>query len=140
MKIVLDTNVLVSGLLSPTGPPGRIVDLVATARLVVVYDDRIIAEYREVLARPRLRIEPAEATAILDLIVHEGLYMPAAPLGVQLPDPDDLPFLEVAVAASVDALVTGNGRHFRVGSGEQHASVHSPAEFLAKFVRLYPAG
>jgi uncharacterized protein len=140
VRIVLDTDVLVSGLLSPSGPPGRIVDLVAAARVALAFDDRILAEYREVLARPRLRIEPAEAAAILDLIVSEGLYIPAAPLDVALPDPEDLPFLEVAVAVAADALVAGNVRHFRPVRGANVAAIRSPTEFLAEFRRLHPTG
>lgn len=140
MRIVLDTNVLVSGLLSPGGPPGRIVDLVAAARVTVAHDDRILSEYRAVLARPRLGIEPSEAAAVLDVIAYEGLYLSASPLDVELPDPDDLPFLEVAVGAVADALVTGNARHFRPLRGAHDAHVCSPAEFVDAFTRRNPTG
>lgn len=140
MRIVLDTNVLVSGILSPTGPPGRIVDLLASGHVQVAHDDRILAEYREVLARPRLRIEPAEAASILELIVHEGLYIPAPPLAVELPDPDDLAFLEVASASNADALVTGNARHYRPVRGAHQVTVRTPAEFLDRVTRLGTAG
>ena len=53
---VLDTNVVVSGLLVAGGFPGRLLDAVMTARLRLSCDDRVEAEYREVLARPRLEI------------------------------------------------------------------------------------
>ena len=46
MKIVLDTNVLISGMLNPSGPPGGIVDFLRTCVLLLVIDDRIIAEYK----------------------------------------------------------------------------------------------
>jgi uncharacterized protein len=140
VRIVLDTNVLVSGLLSPLGPPGRIVDLVVAERVTVLFDDRIVSEYRDVLARPRLRIHPADAAAVLDLIVRGGQHLPAPPLDVELPDPDDAPFLEVAVAAAADALVTGNERHYRPVHGEHFARVRTPAAFLAEFTRLHPQG
>lgn len=130
MKIVLDTNVLVSGLLSPGGPPGRILDLVTSGRVLLLFDDRILAEYRDVLARPRLRIPPVEAAGILDLIERDGLLTVAAPLAAELPDPDDLPFLEVAVAGQVDALVTGNVRHFSPAPGLIEVPVLAPAAFL----------
>ena len=51
MKIVLDTNVLLSGMLKPSGPPGRIIDLLRTDVLELVVDDRILAEYVDVLRR-----------------------------------------------------------------------------------------
>ena len=56
MRIVLDTNVLVSGLLNPNGTPGRILDLILGRYLTLLYDDRIIGEYSDVLARPQLDI------------------------------------------------------------------------------------
>lgn len=133
MRIVLDTNVVVSGLLSPGGPPGRIVDMVTSRALSVVYDDRILAEYRNGLARPRLRIEPVEAAAVLDVIEREGVLVPAPPLAVILPDPTDLPFLEVAAAGMADALVTGNERHFVPLEGECAVHVVSPAVFLSEW-------
>ena len=133
MRIVLDTNVLVSGLLSPAGTPGRIVDLATSLRVTLVFDDRILAEYREVLARPRLRIAPTEAAAVLDLIEKEGLLVSAPPLGLELPDPDDLPFVEVAEAGGAVALVTGNTRHFAPLRGTFSVPVLTPAEFLASW-------
>src|SRR5688572_26063680 len=130
MRIVLDTNVLVSGLLNPAGPPGRILDLVTTGHVAVVYDDRILAEYRAVLARPRLRIEPMEAAWIIEQIEQGGSLIPSPPLDVELPDPQDLAFAEVAEAAAVVALVTGNGRHFIPLRGTLAVPVLTPAEFL----------
>jgi hypothetical protein len=67
---IVDTNVLVSGLLSPSGPPGRLVDVLLGRRLRLALDDRIEAEYREVLARPKLGIEP---------IRHDAFLAPAIP-------------------------------------------------------------
>jgi putative PIN family toxin of toxin-antitoxin system len=134
LRIVLDTKVLVSGLLSPTGAPGRIVDLVTSGNVVVHYDDRIIMEYRDVLARPRLRIPPQESAAVLDLVEAQGLLTVAPPLNAELPDPDDLWFLEVAVAASADALVTGNERHFAPARETVAVPILSPAAFLSRWV------
>jgi putative PIN family toxin of toxin-antitoxin system len=130
VRIVLDTNILVSGLLSPAGPPGRILDLVAAEQLSVLYDDRIIAEYRDVLTRPRLRIEPWPAKAFLELIEERGLLISAPPLSVELPDPDDVPFVEVAEAGGAAFLVTGNERHFKPTRGQSLVPVVSPAVFL----------
>lgn len=140
MRIVLDTNVLVSGLLSAAGPPGRVLDLVLAGRLTVHFDDRILMEYRDVLARPRLRIDPRAAAAVLDHVEQTGILTPAAPLDVELPDADDLPFLEVAVAGSVDALVTGNQRHYQPRLGRCTSPVETPAEFLARWLALHPRG
>jgi uncharacterized protein len=116
MKIVLDTNVLVSGLLNPHGPPGAIVRLVAAGDLRVCYDARILAEYREVLLRPAFPFRPDQVDAFLDQLRACGEPVAASPLPAalldRLPDRDDAMFLEVALAAGVECLVTGNVRHY----------------------------
>ncbi len=132
MRIVLDTNVLVAGLLNPFGPPGRIVLMVAGGELTLAFDARILTEYREVLARPRFAFRGEEIDALLDQIASAGEAVIAAPLKERLPDPDDEAFLEVAVAAGVDYLVTGNSRHYppSLCGGIR---VVAPAEFLELF-------
>ena len=62
---VLDTNVVVSGLLVAVGFSGRLLDAVLSGRLRLAYDDRVEAEYRDVLARPRLAISPERREAFL---------------------------------------------------------------------------
>lgn len=111
MKIVLDTNVLVSGLLNPYGAPGEIVRLVTSNAVSICYDVRIISEYREVLARPKFQFDPARVQASMDQIERRGEVYPTQPLTDDLPDMDDAPFLEVAIAGKA-CLVTGNTRHY----------------------------
>lgn len=137
MKIVLDTNVLVAGLLSPFGPCGKIVRMVSSGELTLALDARILTEYREVLARPKFRLELGKVTAILDFIEYHGVIVPASPLKYPLPDPDDEPFLEVAVSGRATCLVTGNSAHFPVESCRE-TMVFSPREFLAFYRRHIP--
>lgn len=129
MRVVLDTNVLVSGLLSPHGPPGAIVDLVGSGAHRVCFDQRILAEYSDVLTRPRLALPPESVETVLARLVQNGLRLVATPLRTMLPDPDDQPFLEVAVAASADHLITGNLKHFPAELC-RGVSVVSPRDFL----------
>ncbi|HEX5726335.1 MAG TPA: putative toxin-antitoxin system toxin component, PIN family [Longimicrobiaceae bacterium] len=136
---MLDTNVLVSGLLSPFGPPGRILDLVTSLHLTVLHDDRILIEYRDVLSRPKLKIGSGEATAVIDLIERGGGLVVAPPLAIVLPDPDDLSFLEVADAGGADALVTGNERHFAPLHGKHRVPVLAPAAFLSLWKSRHPS-
>jgi putative PIN family toxin of toxin-antitoxin system len=112
VRIVLDTNVLVSGLLNPHGAPATIVGLVAEGSLVVCYDTRILLEYRDVLHRARFGFDPAAVESLLMQIQADGEPVTARPLRQGLADPSDEVFLEVAVAAGVRWLVTGNLRHF----------------------------
>ncbi len=132
MRIVLDTNVLVSGLLNPHGPPGRIVDLLLAGSVQLLFDDRILAEYREVLLRPRFGFAPEEVTALLDLLVAEGEPVLAEALGLELSDPGDVPFLEVAVTGKAEALITGNFRHFEEAAASLGVGVCAPADFVAR--------
>lgn len=133
MLVVLDTNVLVSGLLNGAGKPGRIIDLALEGRFQVAYDDRILGEYEDVLARPELHIHPPHARAVIALIELTGCYIDAQPLPSEgFPDRDDLPFVEVFLAANAQALVTGNPRHFAPVI-EKGLAVYSPAGFLEKF-------
>jgi len=129
VKIVLDTNVLVSGLLSPYGAPGRIVQMIVAGRIALCYDARIVCEYREVLLRPELPFVPQQVEALLEQIRATGEPVAAAPLPVALPDPDDAPFLEVAVAGGARYLVTGNPRHLPAAS-RRGVEVVSPADFV----------
>jgi len=129
MRDVIDTNVLVSGLLSPFGPPGVIVGLIAAGRLRLCYDARMLAEYNEVLRRPAFPFADKEVTALMAQIRTGGELIAAEPLPVRLPDPDDEPFLEVAASAIVEFLVTGNLKHFP-HERRQRVRVVSPREFL----------
>ena len=112
MRIVLDTNVLVSGLLNPYGAPGRIVGMVAAGELAVCFDARIISEYRKVLIRSKFPFQPDEVAALLEQIHVSGEPAAPRPLAKPLPDSADEAFLEVAIDAGADYLVTGNPRHF----------------------------
>ena len=129
MKIVLDTNVLVSGLLSAFGPPADIVRLVISGDLSLLYDARILLEYKEVLLRPRFSFDSADINDLLAQIETSGAAVAAPPLAQRLPDQDDEPFWEVALAGKAQYLVTGNLKHFPVKKS-QGMTVVLPAEFL----------
>jgi uncharacterized protein len=130
MRVVVDTNVLVSGVMNPHGSPGRVVDAIVSQSISVLYDDRILLEYRDVLLRPFFGFQAADVNALVDFIEFSGEQISAGPVNVVLPDPTDLPFLEVAIAGLADALVTGNLRHFKPVRGRHSVSILSPAELL----------
>lgn len=132
MRAVIDTNVVVSGVLNPFGPPGRIVDAILAQTFVVLYDDRILAEYRAVLARPVFSFRSTEVDAFVDFLAATGESVVAVSLAVVLPDPNDLPFLEVSTTAGADALVTGNARHFKPRRGSHAMTISTPADFLRR--------
>jgi predicted nucleic acid-binding protein len=74
---------------------------------------------------------------LLDQIETEGVAAVALPLSPPLPDPDDAPFLEVAVAARANALITGNTRHYPARA-RQGITVLDPAAFLDRWSRQRP--
>ena len=87
-------------------------DGLVAEELRALFDDRIVDEYRDVLRRPKVGFGSRDVDDLLDQLVSAGEQVSAPPMNVELPDLDDLPFLEVAVAGSADALVTGNVKHF----------------------------
>jgi uncharacterized protein len=112
LKLVLDTNVVVSAHLNPDGLQRAVLTIALTspARLFLTPD--ILAEYTGVLHRKKLRIDPAAADESLQLIRNRArMVRPRRRLAVS-PDPDDNRFLECAETAGADYLVTGNKRHF----------------------------
>lgn len=128
MKVVIDTNVLVSGLISTEGPCGQIIGLVAEGLLSPCMDERMLLEYAAVLPRPEFGIDAGDVAALLEVLRENGETLTPAPLAAGLPHPADLPFLEVA--AAVDAvLITGNVRHFP-SNARAGVTVVTPREFL----------
>jgi len=128
--IVLDTNVLVSALLNPFGTPARVLDQVLSDIVQLAFDDRILAEYSEVLKRPRFGFPASGIQALLNHIQLNGRQIAAAPAGLRkFPDPGDLPFAEVALSAPAEVLVTGNLSHFRALEG-RGIPVLTPSEFM----------
>ena len=132
MKIVLDTNVLVSGLLTPFGPSGKIFRMVSAGELILNIDARILSEYQEVLHRPKFKFNKDHISILLDFIKLYGQFVSSLPLKNRLPDPDDEPFLEVAIAGKVRSLITGNIVHYPPSSRED-IKIFSPSEFLEFF-------
>ncbi|MGB7846733.1 MAG: putative toxin-antitoxin system toxin component, PIN family [Candidatus Acidiferrum sp.] len=112
LRLVIDTNVLVSAALKPAGLQ-RTVFLIAISKPARLYVSQpILEEYNKVLARPELRIRKGLRLQLLQLIKnHSHTVVPARPLEAST-DPDDNIFLECADAARADYLVTGNPKHF----------------------------
>ena len=128
--IVLDTNVLVSGFLSPYGSPGRIVDWVRQRAIQLILDDRISCEYFEVLKRPEYGFPIEDVDYILNFILSFARRVDVPPdlIFNNLPDPDDAPFAECASLAQCP-LITGNKRHYPTNL-TKGIVILSPSEFV----------
>jgi putative PIN family toxin of toxin-antitoxin system len=112
LRLVLDTNIVVSAALKPDGLP-RTVLLLALSKPARLYvTDPLLEEYREVLSRPELQIRRGARQRLLQLIGNSSrMVSPRRRIRAAV-DPDDDKFLECADAARADYLVTGNLRHF----------------------------
>jgi len=112
IRIVLDTNVVVSAMLRSGGLPEAVFNLAMNGEIQLYVSEPILAEYEDVLRRPRLAIDPDKVTVALARIrAAASLVQPVVPVTAAF-DPDDNIFLECAEAAQAHCLVTGNSRHF----------------------------
>jgi len=112
LRLVLDTNVVISGALKPQGLERATLTFALTPPARLYVSPAILAEYRAVLARPELRIAPAERKELLGLIAGRARLLHPTTALTACTDPDDNIFLECADAARADYLLTGNKRHF----------------------------
>lgn len=102
--------------------------------ITVAYDMRISDEYHEVLARPAFGFARGDVERLLQFIERAGVLVPSRPLGLHLPDPDDEPFVEVAVAAGCKAVVTGTTKHFAAVKGLS-VRIMTPAAYVERMSR-----
>lgn len=134
MRVVLDTNVVISGILIPNGPPGMIVDFWAKGKLTVVISQSLLEEYLEVLLRPRFNKAGTinERQGILEQFLdleNTVLVSPDFQLNVIENDPDDNRVLECALEGGVQYIVSGD-EHLLALKEFQGIIIVSPAEFV----------
>jgi putative PIN family toxin of toxin-antitoxin system len=112
IRAVIDTNVLVSGLLSPSGNEALILLAVHQGLVRPCLSEDILAEYAAVLARPKFVFPPDEIDALVQLLRDWGETVDPAGSTLASPDPGDTKFLQCAGVAGAEFLVTGNRRHY----------------------------
>jgi putative PIN family toxin of toxin-antitoxin system len=124
LRAVLDTNVLVSALLSPTGKPAKIYRLFLAETLDLVISEDVFAEYEDVLHRPRLKIQTTDVDTVLSVIRQYGETVQPIPSTEVMTDEDDRVFYDTAKSAGA-YLITGNAKHF-----PQKPFILTPSAFL----------
>lgn len=129
MKVyaVIDTNVLVSALYSrhPDAAPVLILEHLFDRNIIPMYNDEILAEYNEVLRRPKFPFPEEAIVVTIGAIIEAGIHSERITVKDQAADPKDTVFLEVALSRDDSFLVTGNIKHFPV-----IPEVVTPNEFL----------
>lgn len=138
LKVLLDTNQLVSSLLTVHGVQGQLVDEWRRRAFVLFLAPGQLEEVAEVLKRPKIAkkysIAPGDRQAFLELLRTQALLLPHQRRPGVCRDPDDDYVLGCAVAGGVDYLVTGDADLLSVGQyrgvsivdGRQFLSVLSP--------------
>jgi uncharacterized protein len=112
IRVVLDTNVVVSAHLNAEGYERHVLDLVLAGKLQIAVSEPILAEYEGVLRRPKFAIKPRQVSESIRLLRKAArIVNPHRKLAVTR-DPADNRFLECAEASKADYVVTGNKRHF----------------------------
>lgn len=114
---VIDTNVIVSALLSSNleSNPVKVFRAIVQERIVPLYNDEILEEYKSVLSRPKFNLNLSLIETIIKAIITDGLNIDRTPAAdIEFPDPKDIVFYEVALSVEDSYLITGNIRHFPV--------------------------
>jgi putative PIN family toxin of toxin-antitoxin system len=112
IRAVIDTNVLVSAMISPSGNEALLLLAVKQGLMRPCFSPAVLEEYSEVLARPKFAFAPDEITALIDLLQRQGDLLHPAPLSGLSRDPKDDKFMACALAAEADFVVTGNKKDF----------------------------
>ena len=125
MKVVLDTNVIVSALINTNGIPAKILSLILNGKARILYDNRIIFEYTEVLSRKKFAFNNEIINDLTDFIKNEGEFVNSEYLKIKFRDETDKKFYEVFKTGKVHYLITGNTKHFPKEKG-----IISPKEYF----------
>ncbi len=127
LRVVVDTNVIVSGLLSDLSPPAVVVNMILNSEVLLVYCDFILFEYREVLKRKRFGFDPNWVDWFVSFLEASGERVYPTEAKGSFPDEGDEVFYETAITADADFLITGNKKHF-----PKRRWIVSPREFLTR--------
>jgi len=125
LKVVVDTNVIASAQLNANGPPAKVLSLLLNGKAEILYDNRILFEYIEVLSRKEFGFNNEIINDLIDFIKHEGEYINADHSDVEFHDETDKKFYEVHKFGDSQYLITGNKKHF-----PDDGSIIVPGDFL----------
>jgi putative PIN family toxin of toxin-antitoxin system len=134
-RVVLDPGVIVSGLLNPDGPPGRLLDAWVDGEFDLVVSPQLLEEITDVLSRPKLasRLDRTVVSEMLQLVREAAVMASDSPPAQVCRDPDDDYLVALALGTS-SLLVSGDKDLLSVQV--EHVEVLPPAEAAA---RLLPA-
>jgi len=125
MKVVLDTNVIVSALMNTNGTPAKILSLILNGKVKILYDNRIIFEYIDVLSRKEFGFSEEIINDMIDFFKHDGEFINPEFIKRKSSDETDKKFYEVYKSGEAKYLITGNTKHF-----PKEAAIIIPKDFM----------
>ena len=126
----MDTNVLVSSLLSP-GPPAAIADLISESKITPFFSKPILREYKDVLSRRKFGFSPSQVTRLLNDLIRTGMAVESEQFSsITMIHEDDRKFFDAAYRSKA-YLITGNLKHF-----PRKTFIVSPMQFLTIYHKL----
>lgn len=127
---VIDTNVFVSAFITNNkrAATSLVFQHLLAGKIIPLYNDEILAEYREVLSRKKFHLSDEIVEIFLGTIEECGIHENRTPFDETMPDEDDRVFLEISLSREDSFLVTGNLKHY-----PKLPEVLTPAEFIARF-------
>jgi len=128
IRVVIDTNIVVSANISDEGLPASILDLAARKKILMILSEPILAEYADVLRRPRLKLDPIKVENSLAVIRSTSKRVKPNRTVKKSPDESDNRFYECAEAGKANFLITGNTRHFP--DNHKGTQIVTPREFI----------
>ncbi|MDR2951975.1 MAG: putative toxin-antitoxin system toxin component, PIN family [Treponema sp.] len=112
MKVVIDTNVIVSALLNINGTPAKLLSLILNGNVKILCDNRIIYEYIDVLSRKEFEFPKVLIDDLIGFFKREGEFVNSEYVKIKFSDDTDKKFYEVYKSGKAQFLVTGNIKHF----------------------------
>ena len=133
MRVILDTNVFISGIFF-SGPPSQILEAWRNQSIQILFSQKILDEYQKVAEALAVKFPTVDILPILELVTIHGQLVDAQGLEISVcEDPADDKFFECAVAGKCKTIVSGD-KHLLKLSGYQEIMVLKPRDFMEKYL------
>ena len=133
MRVVLDTNVFISGIFF-SGPPSQILKAWADQKFNLVLSQQILDEYKRVSEQLSSKFSSVDIAPIIELIIIHGLFIDTHAYNLQVcEDPDDNKFIECAVAGNCEIIISGD-KHLLKLSEFRGIVILNPRDFVDKYL------
>lgn len=130
MKIVLDSNVFVSGITNPDSVSAEILKMLLNSDFVLLYDSKTLDEYKSLLKQSKFNFSKDVISSFIEFIENMGECISTKSVSAEITDEENKKFYEVLICGKADYLITLNKNHY-----PDEKFIVSPPEFIKYFVR-----